>query len=68
MQKLPVFGLGGVTLDVFNNILDMAKARQLDLEKPSRKLMQEKTNLYFFFHFNMNHFVVSKILCHHFFI
>ena len=68
MQKLPVFGLGGVTLDVFNNILDMAKARQLDLEKPSRKLMQEKTKLYFFFHFNMNHFVVSKILCYHFFI
>lgn len=49
MQKLPVFGLGGVTLDVFNNILDMAKARQLDLEKPSPKLMQEKTKLYFFF-------------------
>lgn len=56
MQKLPVFVLGGVTIDVFNNILDMARARQLDLEKTSPKLTQGKTKLYFFVSFQHESF------------
>lgn len=45
VQKVPEFEMGGWTLDVFNIILDIACASQLDLEKISLKLMQGETKL-----------------------
>lgn len=45
VQKVLEFEMGGWTLDVFNIILDIACACQLDLEKISLKPMQGETKL-----------------------